>query len=78
MKCIFKTKGRSNMKDKGFMISNLLNVLLMGVLALIRTSENLILVILVVTVIMLNSFYLIYKSNEINKRNKGKANGKKS
>ncbi|MEB7435300.1 hypothetical protein [Staphylococcus pasteuri] len=66
------------MKDKGFMISNLLNVLLMGVLALIRTSENLILVILVVTVIMLNSFYLIYKSNEINKRNKGKANGKKS
>ncbi|ATH63616.1 hypothetical protein ACUXOR_000059 [Staphylococcus pasteuri] len=66
------------MKDRGFIISNLLNVLLMVVIALGVTFNHLILAIIIAIVAVINAGYLIYKSNEINKRNKGKANGKKS
>ncbi len=66
------------MENKGFMISNLLNVLLMVVIALGVTFNHLILAIIIAIVAVINTGYLVYKSNEINKRNKGKANGKKS
>lgn len=66
------------MENKGFMISNLLNILLMFVVALGVIDNHLILAIAFAIVAIINAGYLLYKSNEINKQNEGQTHGKKS
>ncbi|AXZ24457.1 hypothetical protein [Staphylococcus warneri] len=66
------------MENKGFMISNLLNILLMFVVALGVIDNHLILAIAFAIVAIINAGYLLYKSNEINKQNEGQSHGKKS
>lgn len=60
------------------MISNLLNILLMFVVALGVIDNHLILAIAFAIVAIINAGYLLYKSNEINKQNEGQSHGKKS
>ncbi|MDU9351903.1 hypothetical protein [Staphylococcus warneri] len=57
------------MENKGFMISNLLNILFMFVIALGVIDNHLILAIAFAILAMINAAYLIYKSNEIIKQN---------
>ncbi|MBY6179551.1 hypothetical protein [Staphylococcus warneri] len=59
------------MESKGFMISNLLNILFMFVIALGVIDNHLILAIAFAILAMINAAYLIYKSNEIIKQNEG-------
>lgn len=59
------------MENKGFMISNLLNILFMFVIALGVIDNHLILAIAFAILAMINTAYLIYKSNEIIKQNEG-------
>ncbi|EEQ79583.1 hypothetical protein [Staphylococcus warneri] len=59
------------MENKGFMISNLLNILFMFVIALGVIDNHLILAIAFAILAMINAGYLIYKSNEIIKQNEG-------
>lgn len=59
------------MENKGFMISNLLNILFMFVIALCVIDNHLILAIAFAILAMINAGYLIYKSNEIIKQNEG-------
>ncbi|HBY82387.1 hypothetical protein K1Y28_09990 [Staphylococcus warneri] len=59
------------MENKGFMISNLLNILFMFVIALGVIDNHLILAIAFAILAMINAAYLIYKSNEIIKQNEG-------
>lgn len=66
------------MENKGFMISNLLNILFMFVIALGVIDNHLILAIAFAILAMINAAYLIYKSNEMNKQNEGQSHGKKS
>lgn len=66
------------MENKGFMISNLLNILLMFFVALGVIDNHLILAIAFAIVAIINAGYLLYKSNEINKQNEGQSHGKKS
>lgn len=66
------------MENKGFMISNLLNILLMFVVALGVIDNHLILAIAFAIVAIINAGYLLYKSNEMNKQNEGQSHGKKS
>ena len=66
------------MENKGFMISNLLNILLMFFVALGVIDNHLILAIAFAIVAIINGGYLLYKSNEMNKQNEGKSHGKKS
>ncbi|AGC91622.1 hypothetical protein WL555_08670 [Staphylococcus warneri] len=66
------------MENKGFMISNLLNILLMFFVALGVIDNHLILAIAFAIVAIINAGYLLYKSNEMNKQNEGQSHGKKS
>lgn len=66
------------MENKGFMISNLLNILFMFVIALGVIDNHLILAIAFAILAMINAAYLIYKSNEMNKQNEGQSHGEKS
>ena len=66
------------MENKGFMISNLLNILFMFVIALGVIDNHLILAIAFAIVAIINAGYLLYKSNEMNKQNEGQSHGKKS
>lgn len=59
------------MENKGFMISNLLNILFIFVIALGVIDNHLILAIAFAILAMINAGYLIYKSNEIIKQNEG-------
>lgn len=59
------------MENKGFMFSNLLNILFMFVIALGVIDNHLILAIAFAILAMINAAYLIYKSNEIIKQNEG-------
>ncbi|MDQ7156335.1 hypothetical protein, partial [Staphylococcus warneri] len=65
-------------ENKGFMISNLLNILLMFFVALGVIDNHLILAIAFAIVAIINAGYLLYKSNEMNKQNEGQSHGKKS
>ena len=66
------------MENEGFMISNLLNILLMFFVALGVIDNHLILAIAFAIVAIINAGYLLYKSNEMNKQNEGQSHGKKS
>ncbi|MCR1796564.1 hypothetical protein [Staphylococcus warneri] len=66
------------MENEGFMISNLLNILLMFVVPLGVIDNHLILAIAFAIVAIINAGYLLYKSNEMNKQNEGQSHGKKS
>ena len=66
------------MENKGFMISNLLNILLMFFVALGVIDNHLILAIAFAIMAIINAGYLLYKSNEMNKQNEGQSHGKKS
>lgn len=66
------------MENKGFMISNLINIFFMCMAGLGVSSGHMVLTIIFSLCIAVNAGYLLYKSNEINKQNEGQSHGKKS